>query len=167
MKKTLLSALVASALLFGFATAASAGSLSAPVNITATVNGTCTWLPPADVNFQLGETDGAYQEINVMNAGGNFIITCNLDMPYTVTSDAAPGGQVTMTGQTTGKTVNAFIHYTDDQGGTGPLSSTESLTSAGTGEGQFMTFGVDFNTDSPLSPAVDVYTATTNVYLNF
>ena len=90
-------------------------------------------------------------------------IACNQDLPYTIETNADANGMFTLTGQSTGTTVQAKMVRDEDELAWGSLANAEQYSGVGDGRNQFIGYTVHFNVNdagfAQGMPANDVYSA--------
>lgn len=175
MRKTLIAAALAA---FAMAGTASAATQTASTELVFTVNPTCNFT--TDYSTISGDiTDGGQgmgpSYNNVQMSGFN--VQCNAGTPYTIETDAQAGGLVTLIGDNTGGTVDAFLFQGDNMSLTvpfGSLANSEEISGVATGNSDRHDYTVVFNSDvegggftARATPAADVYRATINHTFTF
>jgi spore coat protein U-like protein len=151
---------------------AQAATLSADMNITATVDASCDFGGPGDQYFILGDQGG-----NANTDGtAQVVVNCSLNLPYIIEADAGPDGELTLTNATSGETLPVFLRY--DQGGGsyvsawGTQANAEHWSGTGTGTFEFKRFqmlvnGPGSSGQSTGLPGVGTYVQTLNLTLTY
>jgi spore coat protein U-like protein len=175
MRKTLIAAALAALALAG---TASAATQTATAELVFTVNPTCNFT--ADYSTISGDiTDGGPgigpTPNNVQMSGFN--VQCNAGTPYTIEADAQAGGLVTLVGDNTAGTVDAYLFQGDMMALTTPfgsLANGEEISGVATGNSDRHDFTIVFNSDvdggmivQRATPVADVYRATINQTFTF
>lgn len=163
MKRTILSTLVASALLFGLTSTASADELTGTTNITVNVSAYCYLMPAADVtiNAQVGASQ-FQQDYN------NISVLCNNSLPYILSVDNGPGGVFELDGPNGSKWASSAT-IIDGANPEVPFGQNEdAFHGVGNGDNQVYYMTLHFgNNMVNFMPDVGQWTHTMNYTLSF
>ena len=168
--KTALAAVITAAIGAGSAHAA---TLNADMDITANVGASCALAGPGDHHFELsGGNSDAFLTTNIL-------VSCNLYLPYILETDAGPGGEVTLTDASTGKTLPIFLLRNNGGGVNDQAWSTqangEEWSGYGTGDWEYKSFEIRVNNPPSFYgggstfelPSVGTYVQTVNFTLTY